>query len=368
MNKDKESIFSQRLKHIKARLRSLRQAAFLVFSPENRRYLSGFSAEDPNLTESAGALFIFSRGQILLTDGRYKTQAEDEARDFDVVVYKRGLTEVLPDIVSKYHIKTIGYEPENTTCARMNALQKAMPHISFVEFGGHVESMRSIKSPDEIAAIERSVRVMERVFDEIYGVIRPGMTEKEIAARIIAGLWRYGDGPSFPPIVASGPNAALPHAHPTERELREGETVIIDMGAKVNGYCSDMTRTLFVGEPDSKLREIYRITREAQLAAQRGIRAGISGKKADSFARDVIKKAGYGDYFVHSLGHGVGLAVHESPSLSPRNLKQLRAGMVVTVEPGIYLPGQGGVRLENMVLVQGDGVKVLSQEEWFYEL
>lgn len=367
LNSKHESPFLHRLTRIRSQLRVLGKAAFLVLSPENRRYLSGFAAEDPDLTESSGALFIFKTGQALLTDGRYETQAREQARDFEVLVYKKGLMQILPEIVARNGIKNIAYEPEYTTCERMNAMRKALPGISFAEFGGRVEVMRSIKSAEEICAIERSVHVMERVFEEIYAVMRPGMTEKEIAAKIIAGLWRYGDGPSFPPIVASGPNAALPHAQPTERILQEGEPVIIDMGAKVNGYCSDMTRTVFMGEPKPLLREIYRVTRQAQLAAQSGIMSGITAKKADGLARQVIEKAGYGRYFVHSLGHGVGLAVHERPSLSPRNLKHLRAGMVVTVEPGIYLPEEGGVRLENMAVVQERGVRILSREQWFYD-
>lgn len=367
LQSENKSRFLSRVTRIRLQLRSLGKAGFLVLSSENRRYLSGFSAEDPDLTESSGALFICGSKLFLLTDGRYETQAREEARDFEVLVYKKGLMQVLPELVARNGIKSIAYEPEYTTCERMNAMRKALPGISFVEFGGRVEAMRSIKSAEEICAIERSVHVMERVFEEIHGVMRPGMTEKEIAARIIAGLWRYGDGPSFPPIVASGPNAALPHAQPTERVLKEGDAVIVDMGAKVNGYCSDMTRTIFMGEPKPLLREIYRVTRQAQIAAQAGITSGITARKADGLARHVIEKAGYGRYFVHSLGHGVGLAVHERPSLSPRNLKHLRAGMVVTVEPGIYLPEEGGVRLENMAVVQEVGARLLSREQWFYE-
>jgi Xaa-Pro aminopeptidase len=362
------SPFTKRLADITAHLARLKQAAFLVFSPENRRYLSGFTAEDSSLTESSGALLICKKGRpLLLTDGRYETQAKEEAPDFQVMVYKKGLMQLLPEIVAAQGIKTLAYEPAYTTCELMNAMRKAMPHIGFVEFGGKVEAMRSIKALEELAAIESSVRAMERVFEEVYAWLKPGMTEKEIAARILSLLWQYADGPSFPPIVASGPNAALPHAQPTTRVLMKGEPVIVDMGAKLQGYCSDMTRTIFLGEPSPKMKEIYRVTRQAQLMAQAGIRSGMSAKKADGLARQVIEKAGYGRYFVHSLGHGVGLAVHESPSLSPKNLKHLKTGMVVTVEPGIYLPGEGGVRLENMVVVQGDGVRPLSQEKWFYD-
>jgi Xaa-Pro aminopeptidase len=167
--------------------------------------------------------------------------------------------------------------------------------------------------------------------------------------------------------VASGPNAALPHAVPTDRPIQEGEPILIDMGARLGGYCSDMTRTIFLGEPRSSFKEVYAIVRKAQIAAQEALKAGLTGKQVDQVARDVIKDAGYGPRFVHSLGHGVGLAVHEAPTLSQQSRKMLRPGMVVTVEPGIYLPDQGGVRLENMALVEADGATILSKNDWFYE-
>ena len=176
------------------------------------------------------------------------------------------------------------------------------------------------------------------------------------------------EGPSFPPIVASGPNAALPHAVPTDRVIQRGETVIIDMGARVEGYCSDMTRTIIPGgDPPEDVRRVYAAVKEAQAAAQKAIREGMTGREADKVARRVIDQAGFGKYFIHSLGHGVGLAVHEQPSLSPRARKKLRAGMVVTVEPGIYIKGLCGVRLENMGLVRPDGLELLSSGRWYYD-
>jgi len=227
--------------------------------------------------------------------------------------------------------------------------------------------MRSVKDAAELEAINRAIRAAEDVFGQVHSEIRPGMTEKEIAWRILAGLFAVSEGPSFPPIVASGPNAALPHAVPTDRAVREGEPIIIDMGARVDGYCSDMTRTVFLGAPDPAMREIYRLVRTAQRAAEDALRAGITGREADRTAREIITTGGHGDRFIHALGHGVGLAVHESPRLSPRERRVLRPGMVVTVEPGIYLPGVGGVRLEDMVLIQEGGARVLSRNDWYYD-
>jgi Xaa-Pro aminopeptidase len=261
----------------------------------------------------------------------------------------------------------LAYEPDYLSCQRLDSIKKALPEIKLVPLGGRIETMRSIKSSSEIESLKKAILAAEKVLGGILKDIVPGMTEREIAWRILEGLWQYAEGPSFSPIVASGPNAALPHAVPTDRPIAEGEPILIDMGAKLGGYCSDMTRTVFLGEPKSPFGEIYAIVRNAQIAAQKAIRAGLTGRQVDRVARDVIMDAGYGPKFVHSLGHGVGLAVHEAPILSQRSRKKLRPGMVVTVEPGIYLPDQGGVRLENMVLVEADGVTILSKNDWFHE-
>ena len=215
--------------------------------------------------------------------------------------------------------------------------------------------------------MERAVRAAEAVFEEAVEALRPGMTERELAVFILRRLYETTEGPSFPPIVLSGPNSALPHGMPSERRIEEHEPIIIDMGCRIGGYCSDMTRTVFLGEPGGRIRDAYRAVREAQVQATRAIRAGITGREADRVARKVIRDAGFGGRFTHALGHGVGLLVHEPPQLSRRGLKRLRAGSVVTVEPGIYLPGEGGVRLENMVVVEEGGARVITKDAWFYE-
>ena len=362
-----KSHYLQRLKRVRAILAGRGLDAFLVTCPENRRYLSGFTAEDVGISESAGALLILCREAILLTDGRYEVQARDEAPDWRLVIYRRGLAHALKDLVHDCSVHNLAYEPDYLSCRRFDAIKKALPETELVSLGGRIETMRSIKSSSEIESIKKAVSAAERVLESIWRDIGPGMTEKEIAWRIIEELWQYAEGPSFSPIVASGPNAALPHAVRTDRPIQEGEPVLIDMGARLGGYCSDMTRTIFLGEPESLFRKIYIIVRKAQIAAQEALRAGLTGKQVDQVARDIIKDAGYGPGFVHSLGHGVGLAVHEAPILSQRSRKKLRPGMVVTVEPGIYLRDQGGVRLENMALVEADGATILSKNDWFYE-
>ncbi len=354
-----------------ARLRSMLAArrldAILVTSPENRRYLSRFSAEDMGLQESAGALLITRNQKILLTDGRYKIQAEKEAEGWEVQIYQKGLAELLGRLSSEITLQRIGYEPACLTCAAKKRIEKALHHAELVELPPKIEEMRAVKQESEIAAIRLAIDVAENVFNSIWENIEPGLTEREVAFEITRALGEMCEGPSFPPIVASGPNAALPHAVPTDRKIKQGETVIIDMGARVDGYCSDMTRTIIMGDTSDDIKKIYNTVKEAQAKAQDAIVAGMTGKQADAIARKVINDAGLGNFFVHSLGHGVGLAVHESPSLSPRARGKLRSGMVVTVEPGIYIQGRCGVRLENMGLVKEDGLEVLSSSRWYYD-
>jgi Xaa-Pro aminopeptidase len=362
-----KSLFPERVKRARAVLRGRGLDAWLITSPHNRRYLSGFAADDADMSESAGALLILPREAILLTDGRYTAQADMETSGWRIVEYKKGLAGALKGLASGSDMHRVGYEPGFLTCERFDAIRKALEETEFLSLAGRIEVMRACKTAPELDAIQRAVSVAETVFEEVSEGVRPGMTERQVAWRIVEGLWNRAEGPSFPPIVASGPNSALPHAVPTDRVVREGEPIIIDMGARLAGYCSDMTRTVFLGEPGPVFKEIYGAVRRAQLAAQERLRAGLTGREVDSVARSAIAEAGYGPRFVHSLGHGVGLAVHEAPSLSPRSLRKLRSGMVVTVEPGIYLPGKGGVRLENMAVIEDRGTTVLNQDRWFYD-
>ncbi len=361
-------------KEIETRLSRLRRSlaardlqAVLITCPENRYYFSGFWAEDLDITESAGCLLITRNENLLLTDGRYQEQASKEASDFQVLIYKKGLPRLLRELFRELDITRCGYEPSYLSCSLFKKIKKAVSPARLTDFGDLPQRMRAIKDREEIKRIRSAQEVAEEVFSSILPELKPGVTEKEIAFLILKGLYHKADGPSFPPIVASGPNSSLPHAVPTDRKIGPGEPIIIDMGARLHGYCSDMTRTMFIGEADSLFKKIYAIVSQAQDEAQKALKAGMTGRDADLVAREVIREKGYGDYFVHSLGHGVGIAIHEAPTLSFRNKKRLKPNMVVTVEPGIYLPGKGGVRLENMVIVQEDGCEIITSSRFYYD-
>lgn len=345
--------------------------AFLVSVPENRYYLSGYEADDTNLTESSGHLLITATEQFLLTDFRYQEEAARESPDFQLLVYTDGLAGVLPELFAGSAVKQLGVEGHYLTHESYLQIEKAMaavrPKGGISNVKGLIEGLRVVKEPTEIDRIRASLELTEKTMNTVWTMLRPGLTERELAWKIEV-LIREGGGEavSFPPIVAAGPNAALPHAVPTERKISRRDGVILDLGSKLNHYCSDMTRTWTAGAPEAKIREIYRIVREAQLAAQHCIRAGVNAAEVDKAARELITRAGYGDYFGHGLGHGVGLAVHEEPRLRRKSETVLEENMVVTVEPGIYLSGIGGVRLENMIRVTSTGHEVLNQAELFY--
>ncbi len=362
----KEKIDS-RIARVRRSLSARGLDAALITGPENRFYLSGFQAEDMGLTESAGALVITRDLRMLLTDGRYSVQAEKQAHGFEIIIYRRGLAQELKLLFRKIVVQKCAFEPAFISCSRLEMLKKSTPPVSWQDLGDICQMMRVLKDREECTCIKRAQQAAEAVFEQVLPEIRPGRTEKEIAFMILKGLSAQSDGPSFPPIVASGPNSALPHALPGDRKIKKAEPVIIDMGARLDGYCSDMTRTVFCGEPSKRLKTIYNTVKRAQQAAQQAVRPGMTGREADHLARKVIEKSGFGSCFVHSLGHGVGIAIHEPPALSPGCKKKLKAGMVFTVEPGIYIAGEGGVRLENMGLLKEDGLEIMTSDRWFYD-
>jgi Xaa-Pro aminopeptidase len=342
-----------------------------IIQPENRRYLSGFKAEDTQLNESSGSLLIAHDANLLITDSRYETEARKEARDFEITLFNKGLLEGLPELIESLGIKKLGFEEDHLTWGLHQKLAKKLrmlvSPVRLSPLKELVEEMRVIKDKEEIQAMATSADLMSEILDEVIEGLKPGLTEKSIAWQI-EGLARErgAEALAFPSIVASGPNGALPHAVPTTRKLGPGEPVVLDVGVKLDGYCCDMTRTIFLGNPKPKFRKIYKIVRQAQIAALQEIRPGVESTYPDSVAREIIKGAGYGEYFGHSLGHGVGLATHERPRLSPQGPVVLQEGMVVTVEPGIYLPGEGGVRLEEMVAIEKNGSRILTKEKHFY--
>lgn len=370
-----KSFYSKNLSRVRARLKGLSSDTLWILRPENRRYLSGFEAPDVQLDESAGCLLITLERSLLVTDSRYTTEAQAQVVDTEVVTLRKDLAESLPEILEGLKTRTLAFEPGFLIWAThrrvSRALKAARPRIRFQPLKGLVEKMREIKEPEEIDAMERASDLMGRVLDEVVPGMTPGRKESDIAWEI-KGLSREGgaEGMAFEPIVASGPNGALPHAVPSERRLEAGEPVVVDVGVRVDGYCCDMTRTIFPGNssPKGRFKDIYRTVRKAQLAALEAIRPGVETTRVDATARDLIREAGYGEYFGHALGHGVGLAAHENPRLAPRFPTSLKRGMVATVEPGIYVPGEGGVRLEEMIVVEETGARILTRADHFLDL
>jgi len=360
------------LDRLKSLLRRQKLDALLVTQPDNRRYLSGYTAGDMNISESSGVLLIPRRGTpLLLTDFRYQLQAQREAAGFEVRLYQRGLFPLLKSLLVELGIKSLGFESHYFLHQAAVKLQKLAVEIrvELVPVTDLLERLRICKTPMELAKIRAAVRLNEAVFQEVYQQLKPGMSERQVALRIDTLMCEKGaERASFETIVAGGPNGALPHAVPGARPLQEGEPIVIDMGLVLDGYCSDMTRTVILGNMDDITRERFRLVRKAQLAGMAAVKAGVTGRQVDRAARQVIAAAGYGPAFGHSLGHGVGLAVHEPPSLSARYHRKLQAGMVVTVEPGIYLPEWGGIRLENMVAVTADGCENLNKDTIFLDV
>ncbi len=357
--------YPQRIERLRATMQTLSLDVFLVAIEANRRYLSGYSAEDGQFDETAGMLIITAQELFLATDSRYDLQAREEAAGFEVVCYRNGLLEELSGRFAELGCRRVGFESTRLSVRQhlelSSLIQKSGKDIELVPLEAVVEAQRACKDAQEIAATRRAITCAERAFRELRTAIGPGMTEAEIA-RMLEDLMRASgaEGPSFPIIVASGPNSALPHAVPGRRRLQPGEPLLLDWGARVDGYCSDISRTLFCGTPDAKFKECYRTVRQAQTAAIDTIRAEQSGRDVDAVARGIIHDAGFEGRFGHSLGHGTGLFIHEAPRLSPRSEDVLQTDMLVTVEPGIYLPGWGGIRLENQVWVKEDRAEVLN--------
>ena len=345
-----------------SRLRQLmaekRVAGVLITSPENRRYLSGF-------TGSAGVLIVTALRQAIATDFRYYEQAGVECPDWELLKTSPDFDSKIPDVLGELGLgeQTIGFEAAQVPVDRWRCWQAALDeHTPLIETTNMVETLRRSKDEGELQDIKWAVALADQALDHIYGWIRPGVTEKQVAWELESAMRSRGASAiAFEVIVASGPNAALPHARSGDRVIQAGEPVVLDLGCVVEGYCSDATRTVCLGRPaDERYLELWNLVLQAQQAAESGIKAGITGMEGDRLAREVIAAAGYGEHFGHGLGHGVGLAIHEDPRLSVTYSDPLPAGSVVTVEPGIYLAGWGGVRTEDMVVVREEGVEVLT--------
>ncbi len=347
---------------MKKRLKKLRQEmqeqgldALLIRSGPNRFYLSGF-------TGSAGALLITGEEALFITDFRYTQQAREQSPHFQVVQFEVKLLDTLAEIIGERKIEKIGFESMHETYHEVKEnLKPKLPDVEWLPAKELVENLRLYKDEEELEKIKAAVDLTDGALEHIYSFIEPGLTEEEVALELELFMRRRGaSGTAFSFIVASGHRGALPHGVAGPKKIQAGEALVIDMGARLNGYVSDLTRTVAVGPVSQKTRDIYNIVLRAQLTALENIKPGMTGKEADELARRVIEEAGYKDYFGHGLGHGLGIEVHEAPRLSPLGENVLEPGMVFSVEPGIYLPDEFGVRIEDVVVLEEDGVRILT--------
>ncbi|OIQ07735.1 aminopeptidase YpdF [Moorella thermoacetica] len=345
------------------RLRELMEregiTALWVHQDENRRYLSGFTGD-------SGTLLITPTAQYLLTDGRFTEQAREEAPDFQIIDLGPHPWEQLGQTLAAAGVEKLFFEAEHLTYATYEEfLEKARDWprpVSLAPVKGLVARLRQVKDAEEIAVLEKAIAIADAGYNHLLSILRPGLTERDIALELEYFMGKQGSrGPSFTTIIASGPRSALPHGVASDRVLQPGDMIVMDFGAVYGGYHSDLTRTVALAPVTAEWRRLYDIVLAAQQQAIAALRPGIQGREADAVAREAIVAAGYGDYFSHGLGHGVGLAIHEDPTLSSRSEVKLAPGMVVTVEPGVYLPGRGGIRIEDVVLIQEGGARVLSR-------
>jgi len=328
-------------------------ALLVAFSP-NLRYLTGF-------TGSNGNLLLTPDRAILFTDPRYQIQSGQETTS-QVKIAKGPLVIDIITAIKRLRLRRIGYEPPRMACDLLQSLEARLPmKAAMTPVTGWIEQLRAIKSAAELERIRRSVETNSCAFEQTVPKVRAGMKEQDLAAELEYSMRRLGaEKPSFETIVAGGPRSALPHAQPTAAPLTDGGLVVVDMGTFQEGYASDMTRMLFVGAPGAKVKRTYRAVLEAQLAAIDAVRAGVSTAHVDRQARRVLKGYGLDQAFVHSTGHGLGLEIHEPPRLGKRDKGRLAAGMAVTIEPGVYLEGFGGIRIEDTVEVTESGCRILT--------
>lgn len=349
-----EPEFQTRRSHLRTRLKEDHIDAFLVTALPNIRYLTGF-------TGSNGILLITASRETLFTDPRYTIQAKRETSS-RIRTVKGPTLPAVSKAIHRQRLRKVGFERQAIPFHIYDFLVHDLRSASLVPTRSLVEALRMIKSDNEIEAIRRAVNTNSNAFSKVLPSIKLGQSEKRIAADLEYQMRRAGgDGPAFETIVAAGPRAALPHARPTSNSIAANQLLLIDMGTIQDGYTSDMTRTVFLGSPDQNWKKNYQAVLEAQMAAIDSIRDGVAAAIPDRRARKVLKSFGLDKAFTHSTGHGLGLEIHEEPRLGKRDKNTLRAGMVVTVEPGIYLEGRGGIRVEDTVLVTSSGCEILTR-------
>lgn len=343
----------EKLGKLRARFSELGIDGMLITNGYNRRYMTGF-------TGTAGVVLIGEKKAVFITDFRYVEQASRQINGYEIIQHMGSIIDEVAKQAADLGIKRLGFEQDHLSFATYKSYENTV-QAELVPVSGVVEKLRLIKSDAEIKILKEAAEIADAAFQHILSFIRPGIREIDVANELEFFMRKNGAiSSSFDIIVASGYRSALPHGVATEKVIEKGEFVTLDFGAYYKGYCSDITRTVAVGEVSEELRSIYKIVLEAQLRGMTGIKPGMTGREADALTRDYITEKGYGDYFGHSTGHGIGLEVHEGPGLSVRTDTVLEPGMVVTVEPGIYIPGLGGVRIEDDTVVTKDGNESLT--------
>lgn len=344
-----------RLQKIRAKMSAEQVEGFLVSSVSNWSYMSGFTGD-------AGSLLVTSDSAFVLTDSRYVEQAEKQCAGAGFAVRKTTQDEdVLRDVLLSQGVKRLAFEKRFTTYQEWEKLSERLDGVELAGVAGWVEELRMVKTPEEIALIARAQEIADDAFALLFQSIRKGAREDELALELEFTMRKMGaEAASFPIIAVSGLRSSLPHGKPTSKTLQDGDFVTFDFGATYRGYHSDETRTFVIGDPERKHEEVYDIVLKAQEAALDLVKPGVVAKEIDLAGRRIIEDAGYGEYFGHGIGHGVGLDIHEGPSVSRKSETVLEPGMVITIEPGIYIPGFGGVRIEELVVVTDDGKQVLT--------
>jgi len=345
----------RRIEKLKKAMEDKKLDGFFVGKPANRYYLSGF-------TGSAGNILLTREKAYFITDFRYTEQATEQCPHMEIVEHRLNKMETVSDLVEKNGLSRIGFEAHFETYSTVEEqLKGKVSGVEWVPTEGLVEEIRLFKEEVEIEKIHNAVKLADDAFEHICSFIRPGMSEKEVSLELEFFYRKNGaKGSSFDIIVASGHRGALPHGVASDKIISRGDLIVIDMGADLDGYASDLTRTIAVGEAGNKEREVYDTVLKAQMAAIEGIKPGMTGIEADELARRVIRDAGYEERFGHGLGHGIGIEVHEQPRLSPKGEQTLKPGMVFTIEPGIYIPDWSGVRIEDIVILEENGVRPLT--------
>jgi len=350
-----DRVRAMRIEKVRRLLKERQADALLVTRAVNRRYLTGF-------TGTAGMALISADRAALITDFRYREQASVQAQGFEVVEHGLDPKADTAALAHGWGVRRVLFEDHDMSVAEYRGWTEKFRPAELVAAGRLVEGLRAVKDESELAVMREAAQLADRAFQHVLPKIRPGVTEREIALELEWFLRGQGaDAMAFDTIVASGPRSAMPHGVASERAIGPGEFVTLDFGAYYKGYCSDLTRTVVVGKPTDRHREIYGIVLEAQGTALEGIRPGMTGREADALTRDVIKRYGYGEYFGHGTGHGLGMEIHEAPRLSRTDETVLVPGMTVTVEPGIYLPGFGGVRIEDVVVITETGIEIFTR-------